>query len=116
MPTIVPDAWAAQPGRQPGGQPGAAPAPQASAWQSQTAYRISVLTLRLADRACCCAAKPAVVAVMPWTPGRRHRTDLLMCMHHFRLSQGALAAAGARAYDRNGELLVPGADLFLAPC
>jgi hypothetical protein len=32
--------------------------------------------LRRADHACCCSARPAVVAVMPPVPGRDHATDL----------------------------------------
>lgn len=56
-------------------------------------------SLRLASRACCCAARPAVVAVMPSAPGRPHRTDLLLCRHHYRTSRQALAAAGAVVFD-----------------
>lgn len=48
-----------------------------------------------AERACCCSAKPAVVAVLPPGPGRNHETDLLLCGHHYRASRDALRAAGA---------------------
>ena len=34
---------------------------------------------------------------MPAAPGRPYRVDLLLCGHHFRLSQWTLAAAGAVA-------------------
>ena len=34
---------------------------------------------------------------MPATATRRYRVDLLLCGHHFRLSQWTLAAAGAVA-------------------
>jgi hypothetical protein len=34
---------------------------------------------------------------MPATASRPYRVDLLLCGHHFRLSQWTLAAAGAMA-------------------
>ncbi len=63
--------------------------------------------LRLASRACCCPAKPVVVAVMPPAPGRDHPTDLLLCGHHYRASCLALLAAGATVYDAAGRTVVP---------
>jgi hypothetical protein len=33
---------------------------------------------------------------MPPTLARPHQVDLLLCGHHYRVSQQALAAAGAR--------------------
>jgi hypothetical protein len=45
--------------------------------------------------ACCCPAKPVVQVVMPPTAARPHRTELLLCGHHYRASSQALAAAGA---------------------
>ncbi len=36
-----------------------------------------------------------VRVLMPAAPGRPYRDDLLLCGHHFRLSQWTLAAAGA---------------------
>ncbi len=62
---------------------------------------------RKADRACCCSAGPAVVALMPTAPDRRHATDLLLCGHHYRTSRAALAAAGAAAFDRDGMPVTP---------
>ncbi|WP_329092529.1 hypothetical protein OG979_02125 [Actinomadura citrea] len=57
---------------------------------------------RLANRACCCLAKPVVVAVMPVT-GRDHRpVDLHLCAHHYRLSRRALDEAGAAVFDGSG--------------
>jgi hypothetical protein len=64
--------------------------------------------LRLAASSCCCPAGPAVVAVMPPGRGRAHETDLLLCMHHYRASQHALAAAGATVLDIRGQLIRPG--------
>jgi hypothetical protein len=55
--------------------------------------------LTSASRACCCPARPAVVVLMPATPGRPHRTDLLLCRHHYRVSQKALTEAGALVLD-----------------
>ena len=55
-----------------------------------------------AGRACCCPAHPAVIVVMPSSPGRPHQTDLLLCGHHYRWSRARLAAAGATVLDMNG--------------
>jgi hypothetical protein len=38
-----------------------------------------------------------VRVLMPATQSRPYRVDLLLCGHHFRLSQWTLAAAGAIA-------------------
>ena len=38
-----------------------------------------------------------VRVLMPAAPDRPYRVDLLLCGHHFRLSQWTLAAAGAVA-------------------
>jgi hypothetical protein len=38
-----------------------------------------------------------VRVLMPATENRPYRVDLLLCGHHFRLSQWTLAAAGAMA-------------------
>lgn len=59
------------------------------------------------DRACCCAAKPAVVAVLPPSPERDHATDLLLCGHHYRATRHALAAAGATIMDETGQPVLP---------
>jgi hypothetical protein len=63
--------------------------------------------LRKADHACCCSARPAVVAVMPSAPGRPYATDLLLCGHHYRASRAGLAAAGATIFDRDGMSVSP---------
>jgi hypothetical protein len=57
----------------------------------------------MAERACCCPAKPAVVAVLPPCPGRDHETDLLLCGHHYRASRDALKAAGATVVAEDGQ-------------
>jgi hypothetical protein len=62
----------------------------------------------LADRACCCPARPVVTVIMPPAPGRPHPVDLLLCGHHFRASQAALIAAGAAVYDDTGALVAGG--------
>jgi hypothetical protein len=61
---------------------------------------------RRAGRACCCPAKPAVIAVIPPRPGRNHPTDLLLCGHHYRVSGKGLVAAGATVLDLNGAPIV----------
>ena len=52
-----------------------------------------------APRACCCPARPAVIAVLPPSPGRPRAEDLLLCRHHYRASRKALAVAGAVILD-----------------
>ena len=64
-------------------------AADAGAWMSR---------LALADRSCCCPARPVVIAVMPARPDRPHPVDLLLCGHHYRVSKDSLAAAGAVVY------------------
>ena len=62
----------------------------------------------VAERACCCPARPVVTVIMPPAPGRRHGVDLLLCGHHFRVSQAALTGAGAAVYDDTGALVAGG--------
>jgi len=38
----------------------------------------------IAERACCCPARPVVKAVMPATASRPEPVDLLLCGHHYR--------------------------------
>lgn len=57
---------------------------------------------RSADRACCCPARPAVIAAMPPAPGRPHVTELLLCHHHHRVHRLALMAAGAAIVSPDG--------------
>ena len=64
--------------------------------------------LEVAARACCCPARPVVTVVMPPTASRPHPVDLLLCGHHFRVSQAALQAAGAAVYDETGLLIMAG--------
>ena len=67
--------------------------------------------LRLAGRACCCPAQPAVIVIMPPGPGRPHPTELLLCGHHYRASRHALEAAGAGIFNLDGASLA--ADIWL---
>ena len=68
---------------------------------------------RSASRSCCCPAAPAVVAVLPPGGRRRHRTEILLCMHHFRASRAALAVAGAAVYRLDGEPVAATAAAYL---
>lgn len=61
--------------------------------------------LELAERACCCPATPAAVAVMPSAAGRPYPVDLLLCAHHYRSAVAALLAAGAAVYDAAGVVI-----------
>ncbi len=69
---------------------------------SPDVYAIDWRGVRRAGRACCCAAKPVVIAVMPSTASRPHSTELLLCGHHYRLSRHALDRVGARVLDLAG--------------
>ncbi len=60
-------------------------------------------SLRRASRACCCPGRPAVVVIMPPGPGRPDPVDLLLCAHHYRVSERTLAAAGAAVFGTSGE-------------
>ena len=64
--------------------------------------------LTLADRACCCPARPVVTVMMPPAPGRPFPADLLLCGHHYRANRAALLAAGATIYDADGTPIAPG--------
>ena len=79
------------------------------------APRIDWDALRAACRSCCCPARPAVVALVPPGPGRPHRTDLLLCMHHFRGARQQLATAGASVLDMRGKLIDPSTPAYLVP-
>jgi hypothetical protein len=84
--------------RSPTARPGSAPEPAAP----PEVLLINWRAVRRADHACCCSAGPAVVAVMPPGRGRAHRTELLLCGHHYRASRVALAAAAATVVDMTG--------------
>src|SRR5208282_6357374 len=62
---------------------------------------------RLADRSCCCPARPVVRVLIPPTAELRHPTDLLLCGHHYLTSRAALATANAVAIDETGAVLEP---------
>jgi len=68
----------------------------------------SAVPLGVAARACCCPARPVVTVVMPPTASRPHSADLLLCGHHFRVSQASLQAAGATVYDPIGVVILAG--------
>jgi len=78
------------------GRQGQFPAPRAGH------HDIDWQAVRRAGRACCCSARPMVIAIMDPAPGRPHRTDLLLCLHHYRASRKGLAAAGAAVLDMAG--------------
>lgn len=61
----------------------------------------------LADRSCCCPARPVVRVLIPPSSVRPHFVDLFLCRHHYLASRGALAAANAVAMDEAGSVLPP---------
>jgi hypothetical protein len=64
--------------------------------------------LTVADRSCCCAARPAVTVIMPPAAGRPHPVDLLLCGRHYQAGRAALRAAGATVYDEAGVPVMTG--------
>jgi hypothetical protein len=70
--------------------------------QRRSAPVVDLSAARRAGRSCCCSAKPLIIAFIPPAPGRPHQTDLLLCGHHYRASQSALAAVGATVMDIDG--------------
>ena len=63
------------------------------------------MAIGVAERACCCPARPVVRVVMPATASRPDPVDLLLCGHHYRAGQAALLAAGTAVYDERGALI-----------
>jgi len=61
----------------------------------------------LADRSCCCPARPMVKVIIPPDSARPHSVDLLLCGHHYLVSRAALAVANAVAIDETGSVLEP---------
>ncbi len=61
----------------------------------------------LAERGCCCPARPVVRALIPPARKRRLPADLLLCGHHYLASKAALAAVGAVVIDETGAVLYP---------
>lgn len=66
------------------------------------AFGLDWRAVRRAGRACCCPAKPAVIAIIPRSATRRCPTDLMLCWHHYRASRQALTAAGALLVSIDG--------------
>ena len=60
----------------------------------------------LAEPACCCPSQPRY-RVMLAANGTDAATDLLLCGHHFRVSQARLAELGAWVYDRRNRWVRP---------
>ncbi len=65
-------------------------------------------SLRRAEHACCCPARPAVVVIMPATAERPYPIDLLLCRHHYQVCARALMAAGATVFDTRGSPVTTG--------
>jgi hypothetical protein len=61
----------------------------------------------LADRGCCCPARPVVKVLIAPSSARPHSVDLLLCGHHYLASRAALAAVNAVAIDETGSVLEP---------
>jgi hypothetical protein len=61
--------------------------------------------VRLANRSCCCIARPSVVIVLQPTQDRPHPTEVLLCGHHFEHSRTTLLASRALAFSLEGDHL-----------
>jgi hypothetical protein len=72
-------------------------------------------SLRLAERACCCSARPSVVAIVPPASDRLAPSDLLLCRHHYRTSERALIDAAIPVVNSEGEPLTPHTRALMAP-
>lgn len=81
------------------GADAAGPGSGRAGWQRRGKMQIDLSAAMSADRACCCPAKPVVVAIIPPGPGRPRPGDLLLCGHHYRVSRQALAAQAVTVVD-----------------
>lgn len=78
------------------------PAARGKAEQDDVLATAAAAAAMPVESACCCPAWPVVQVIMPATANRPHETDLLLCAHHFRVSQRALDAAGAVVIELPG--------------
>ncbi len=62
---------------------------------------------RLAERSCCCSARPVVMVLIPPASARPHPVDLLLCGHHYLSAKAALALVGAVVMDETGAIVDP---------
>jgi len=76
--------------------------------QQPGGYAIDWRSVQQTDHACCCPARPVVIVIMPPGADRQHQTELLLCGHHYRVSQQALRAAGATVLDIKGAPIAEG--------
>jgi hypothetical protein len=88
-----------------------APLAEAAPLEQPAPEPVAVFTpaARHCHRSCCCAALPAVIAVLPPSADRPSATDLLLCGHHYRASLPSLTARGATMLDISGHPLIAGA-------
>ena len=54
-----------------------------------------ITRIALAERACCCPAKPSTVEIMPSASDRSEPIDLMLCGHHYRIYEAGLQTAEA---------------------
>ncbi len=52
------------------------------------------------ERASCCPARPMVTVMMPPTASRPYPIDLLLCGHHYRVSQDTVPSSGPEGCRR----------------
>ena len=92
-----------------GGQ-GMAAAPRSDGHNSSRPGKdgIDWRAVQRADHACCCPARPVVIAIMPPSADRPHQTELLLSSHHYHVSQQALRTAGATIVDIKGTPIAGG--------
>ncbi len=59
----------------------------------------------LAERSCCCPARPVVMVLIPPASAHQLPVDLLLCGHHYLSSRAALAVVGAVVMDETGAIV-----------
>ena len=73
-----------------------APVPESALQDLAAAEADAWITrIALAERACCCPAKPSAVGIMPSATDRSEPIDLMLCGHHYRIYEAGLQTAGA---------------------
>jgi hypothetical protein len=70
----------------------------ANGWNPTLIWR----PVRGSDLACCCPSRPVFQVVLPPLEPRSMPVEILLCAHHYRISQSALDRQGGAIYDTYG--------------
>lgn len=69
--------------------------------------KMALKPMATAQQACCCSARPAVLALVPRPHSDGAVVELLLCARHLRRCLDGLDAAGAAVFDSRGALITP---------